>query len=383
MALVTLPGGFATAIGPGFNITHFGPFRSSTTMDATNEAILFIGNIVTSDGASHTINTTGSSSLGWRTGNATFVDAGTTVKAGLAAVLTTAGPPARADHVANVITFDVSKSLVGGGGGITANSWQTHVPDTGSKTIANGDMVAFCVQMTARGGTDSVQADFAPISVDQQRPLVTNFTSGSYALGNGVPNCMITFADGAFGFFYTCEVFSAFATQTYNSGSAQTEFGQLYKLPFPVKIYGIYGWVGVSSSSGDFDVVLYSDPLGTPVAERTSSVDANTVAATTGRRFTVTFASPYTTTTNQIIVVAFKPGATNISAYYKTLASATHRIADQWGTEGYGVSRTSGAFANTNSSLDHYYAGLFVGAFDAGGGGAGRVVQISSDSLVA
>ena len=66
------------------------------------------------------------------------------------------------------------------------------------------------------------------------------------------------------------------------------------------------------------------------------------------------------------IAAVFKPGASNIEAYYKTLHSATHRIADAWGTDGYGISRAAGAFANDNSSLDHYYIGLIVGAFEHG-----------------
>ena len=299
---------------------------------------------------------------------------------GLATVMATAGPPGRAENVSDVITFNVSKSLVGGSGGITANAWQTHIPDIGTQTIANGDLVAFCIQMTTRGGTDIIVPLTNSVGVPPQRPICTRLLSAVYSLSNSIPNAMITFSDGALGFFYGCDVFSSLNTRTWNSTSATKEYGQLFKLPFPTQVYGVFGWVGASA---DLELVLYSDPLGTPVAEKTVSVDANTVATTAAARISVLFGSPYITTADQNIGIALKPGASDISTYYRTLASAAHRSSDPWGTDGYGISRASGAFANANSSLDHYYIGLLVGGFDAGGGGGGRMVQINNDSLVA
>jgi hypothetical protein len=67
--------------------------------------------------------------------------------------------------------------------------------------------------------------------------------------------------------------------------------------------------------------------------------------------------------------VAYKPTTgSNISAAYKTLASATHRATDPWGTSGYGVNRNTGAFADDNSGLNHYDIGLIVSGYDGGGG---------------
>src|SRR5262245_18080476 len=381
MALVNLDGNFLIPIGPNAAaVTLAAPTISAQLLDAANEALIFIGQITTSDGGSHTINTTGSSSLGWRSGAVTFATGTTVVKVGIGTVDSATGPPGRATNVSDVVTFQCSKSLTGGGGGITANTWQTHVPDTGSMTIANGDIIAFSIQMTARGGTDAINPGIAAGSAGVHRPLVTQFTGGAYALTSGVPNAIITFADGALGFFAGSEVCSAITTRSWNSTGATKEYGQLFDLPFPTKVYGIFGWV---LPNADFDVVLYSSPLGTPVAEKTLSFHLNVVASSTGRRFTAQFSSPYSTTAGQEIVVAFKPGTASITAYFKTIANAAHRIADPWGTTGYGVSRTTGAFADANASLEHYYLGLLVGAFDAGGGAAaGRAVQINNDSLV-
>jgi len=380
MALVALAGTPLVPIGVGIYQTATSPPSStSILMDAAAEATIFIGHVVTSDGGSHTINTTGSSSLGWRTGSATFSDVGTTVKVGLAAVDLTAGPPGRAANSSNVITFDVSKTLIGGGGGITQNVWQTHVPDAGTKTIANGDLVAFCVQMTARGGADAVNSAFVS-GAGHTFPIVTSYVGGAYTTALCLPNCVITFSDGALGHLYTSDVFATQGIKVFNSGSSPNEYGQLFNLPFPLRIHGIYGWVG---TSGDVDVVLYSAPLsGSPVAEKTISLDSNSVSSTTGRQAVVLFPTPYTYAAGNDIAVAFKPGASSVTVYNKTLPDAAYRIVEPFGTTGYGISRTSGAFVNANSSLEHYYIGLLVGAFEAGGA-AGRTVQINSDSLVA
>lgn len=373
MALVSVPGAPLVPIGPGFNTTQGVPFFANVTVDAANEAAIFFGHVLTSDGGSHTIDTTGSSSLGWRTGSVTFANAGTTLKVGLSDAINSAGPPVRAANVADVISFDVSASLTGGGGGVTGSAWQTHAPGSGSKTIANGDLVCFSAQLTARGGSDSVQVFFSGASSIQHRPAVVGFTGGAYGVNTGVPTAIITFADGALGYFQASDVLSAITVRTYNSGSAAKEYGQLYDLPFPCTIYGIYGWV---DPDNDFDVVLYSDPLGTPVAEKTVTIDANMMASATGRRFSVAFATPYSVTTaNQKVAAILKPGASNISAYYKTFANAAHRITDPYGTTGYGVARASGAFAAENSNLDNYYIGLLVGAFDSGASAGGMVVH--------
>ena len=387
MALVALPGTPFVPIGPGLAApSSAAPGGSSQLANTVGGAVICIGHVVTSDGGSHTINTTGSSSLGWRAGTTTFASASTTVKVGLAAVDTAAGPPGRAVNVADVITFDVSKSLIGGGGGITTGAWQTHVPDTGSKVIANGDLVAFCVQMTARGGTDSVAVGCLSTAA-HLIPSVTTYASPSYSAVSSVPDVIIAFSDGAIGFFYLGEVYNTISNTLWHSGSTNAEYGQLFNLPFPMKIYGIYGWLNLSAGNADTEVVLYSAPLsGTPVAEQTKMLDANTILRTGATRFVALFNSPYAYNANTDIAAVFKPGSTSIIAYYKTLANAAHRIADVFGTSGYGISRltgATGAFANANSDLDHYYIGLLAGAFDAGGGGGGRVVQINNNSLVA
>jgi hypothetical protein len=363
MALLTLPGAMLSPIGVGWNDRRdtIPAVTTTVVMDATNEAVIMAGQIVTSDGGSHTLDTSGSSSIGWASASSAFTNAGTTFNVGVAAVDTSTGPPARAANASDVITFDVKAAFTGGGGGVTSSAWQTSVPTTGTKTIANGDYVAVCFQMTAKGGGDAVRV--APTLTDgQHRPTVTTFLGGSYAASGSGPNTIITFSDGALGYFFGSDVVGvAVSTRTWNSGSAQAEYGQLFQMPFGMKVSGLYGWI---DPDADFDMVLYSDPLGTPVAEKTVSIDANTTSSAAGMRFTVMFPTPLIVKPNQPIVAAFKPGGSNVSAYYKTFNSAAHRIVDAYGTSGYGVQRTTAEFSDANSGLSHYYIGLMASAFE-------------------
>jgi hypothetical protein len=371
MSLVALSGQLAVPFGPSpFSFIGTAPASLSVTIDAANEACIMIGHLIWADGGSHTVDTTGSSSIGWRTGSVTFANAGTTVKVGLAAVDTANGPAGRAVNVADVVTFDVSKSLTGGGGGITSNAWQTHVPDTGTKTIANAGFLALCIQATARAGADSIVATTSSVSNRMQFPQVTEFTGGAYAGQGGVPNAIITASDGTLGYFYGSSVYASINTRTWNSGSSPSEYGQLYQFPFAISVYGIYGWC--NPSAVDLDLVLYTDPLGTPVAQKTLSLDGNTTAVNATRQIMVPFAAPYLVPPNTPFVTALKPGASNITMPYKTLAAATHRITDPWGTSGYGVSRAGGAFSDANSGLDHYLVGPLAGAL---GNNAARLVN--------
>jgi hypothetical protein len=383
MSLVGLDGGYIVPIGPSmFGFAFTVPSTTAVVLDAANEANIAIGQIIWADGGTHTVDTSGSSSIGWRTGTSTFANAGTTVKVGLGTVDAANGPPGRATNVADVITFSVSKSMTGGGGGVASGAWQTHVPDTGSLAIANGDIVAMSVQMTARGGADNVSVTNAAQSNILNRPFVTSFTGGAYAAVAGHPNVMLTASDGTLGWFYGSMPFTSIGTKTANSGGAGAtkEYGQLYKLPFPCKVYGIYANI---DPDGDCDFVLYSDPLGTPVPEKTVSMDVNVVNLASQRMSAIMFATPYTLAAETPIVAAYKPGATNITIHFRTLASATHRVVDAGGTDSYGVNRDTSAFANDNSSLNHFFIGLLVGAWDDGASGSGRAIQINNPSLVA
>jgi hypothetical protein len=362
MSLVALDGTPLVAIGQPFipgSVLGL-PGATSLLQDAAKEACIMHGHIITDDGGSHTIDTTGSSSLGWRAGAVTLANAGTTFKVGLAALDTANGPPARAANASDVITLDVSGSYTSAAAP-TANAWNQKVPDSGTKTIANGDLVAFCTQMTARGGADAVNTSNGTGVVGVPRPGVTGFVGGSYADAGTPPNAVITFSDGHLGWFYGGAVFATASTGQSFNNTGTNEYGNLFQLPFPVKIYGLYAACNVA---GDTDFVLYSDPLGTPASAKSVSVDLNVISTSQARYSSYLFASPYTTTANKPVAAIVKPtSATSVQFVYKTYNAAAHQVTEMCGTNGYAVNRASGAFAAQNSSKDRFAIGLLVGAF--------------------
>jgi hypothetical protein len=343
--------------------------HGNTTLDAALEACIMIGHIRTSDGQSHTIDTSGSSMLEWRSGVSTFANAGTSVKVGLAAVDATAGPPARAVNVADAITFDVSKTMAGGGGGVVSNTWHQHVPDAGSKTIANGDLVAFCVQMVTRGGADSVLVNhYNNLGGTIAMPMITGFVGAAYSSFASPPNAVITFADGAVGYFFGGNVATTGSSNmTIDSDLTLKEGGNLLQFPFPVRCYGIYGGWSVPANH---EVILYSDPLGTPVAEKTITQDLNQISAnssTAAHYLMFPGTTPYyDIPANTPVVAAVKGSSSGSVMGYKTFFAAAHQASEPLGANCYAVTRNTGAFAQQNSGKDRAAIGLLVGGFDGG-----------------
>lgn len=344
------------------NITNLGAL-AGVTIDATNEAVVGIGQIFWEDAGSHTIDTSGASSIQWRSVNATFVNAGTTVIVGVAPVDAATGPPPRAANTTDVINFDVSCTLTGGSGGIANGGWNTSVPTVGTKTMAHGDLIAVCIQMTAHGGADTMQVGILnnPGGAAGQRPSVTSFLSAAYATAGGLPNFVIAASDGKLGFIFGCSVINIISGTAFNSGSSPNERGNLMIMPFGGKIHGIIYSCTIAGATSDFDLVLYSDPLGTPVAQKTVSIDANTVPSTANIFGAMLFSSPYTFIAGQTIAAIYKPTtANNITPAFVTLNNASHMKAFSLGTNAYAVNRSSGAFGVQNSNLDRYQIGVLV-----------------------
>lgn len=368
MSLAALDGTPLIPIGHGgkdFGAGTSSALATAATLAVTNASVIMYGHIFTEDGASHTIDTTGFSSLGWRSGAVTFANAASVLRVGLAPVDTTNGPPGRASNTAGVTNFDVFRAYTTSVGP-TTSAWNESVPTSGTKTIANGDVVAFVIQFITRAGADSVivQAAGGGAVIGIAFPGVTTFDgTATYTGAFLIPTAVITFSDGTLGFFYGGYLASIGSTaQTWNSGSATKEYGNYLLLPFPTKVYGVYGSPNLTADS---DFVLYSDPLGTPVAQKTVSMDSNVIRATGASNLSFfLFSSPYTTTASQPLAVIAKPGASNISLSYRTFNASAHQKSLGCGVNGYAVNRASGAFAAQNSNKDRFDLGILVGAFD-------------------
>ena len=294
-----------------------GAAGSQVTLNATGETLYVSGHIMLQDpsGGSKTISAAGGGSIVWKAVGVTFANAGTTFKVGIQDV-STVSSPAQGDG-----TFDVEASFTGGGGGVTGSATQTSVMTSGTKTIAHGDLVSITFSMTARGGADSVAIQNRGISSYPSAPnlpALSNNTSGSYSKGNILPNCYIVFDDGTLGWFLGQPFYETQPTiVTFNSttGTAD-EYGNIINSPGTFKALGMYGLITAGTSS-DFELILYSDPLGTPVAERTVTVDATQLGNASSNIVEVLFTSPFTIKANTAYAVSIRPTtANNVSIYY-------------------------------------------------------------------
>lgn len=369
MALLNLDGMPVMCIGAPLRGGHRALANAGTlggALIANNAAVAMIGHVWTSDRASHTLTTGSSSSLGWRTGAVTYAGA-SVVKVGLAAVDTTSAAPGRPNNTANVVNFLCSRTITGPGG-ITANAWNEHVPDTGSLTVNNGDLLAFVVQMTTRAGSDSVIAQGVAQSVaNMSFPYVSWYNATTWANTTSHPCCVITFADGVRGYFSGGYVQNGtLATSTWNSSAGTKEYGNYVRLPVPCRVYGIAGQVALTAGATATELVLYTTPLGTPVAQRTVSLLPGQAAIATNADFSVLFPTPLDLDADEEVVVAFKPGTASISASYRTVAAALHMESDGLSyTRNYAVLRGTGSFgsATVNPQRDKYAIGVLVSAF--------------------
>lgn len=387
MAGPPIPFGGVAPNGPGVWDGRM-PAVSDFALAAANSARIMYGHVITSDGASHTFGT--SSKLGWLPGAVTLIDAASTIVIGLATLDTATGPAGRATNSSNTITPSMSVSFAGNGAhGITATTWHEPTITTGTPfTVANGDLLAAFIQLTARGGSDSVAVRCGDSGLVSNFPGVTNLTGPStYAGSTATPNCFLTFDDGAFGYFLGSQVFSVTSTGTgnFNSSSGTNEYGNLFQFPFPCTILGAS--LFAVGPNGNFDVVLYSDPLGTPSAQKTVSVDANVLGSTANsRRLDILFPAGYAVAANAPVALIMKPTtATTIAAVYRSVFASSHQVTMNLGTGCYAVDRGGGSGAFTARNTNRFNICLLVSAFDdgAGGGtGGGSTLRIDGNRIL-
>lgn len=292
---------------------------ASTTLNATGETCCMVGYIVLENplSSAKTLSAAGGGSIVWRTGAVTFANAGSTFDVGIQPASTSSSPSQGNG------TFDVKASFTGGGGGVTANATNTSVMTTGTATISNGQLTTVTFTMTAWAGADSIivtSATHNKHNVTASLPCVTENTSGSFAAtASGMPLCYIIFDDGTKGMFFGCPYITSVTTFTINSGTATAdEYGNLFYLPARFNAVGIELTLNPSSNSADYELILYSDALGTPVAERTVTIDATILpAVATTKNVMVSLSSPYEMKPYTNYALAVRPTTANsVTGFY-------------------------------------------------------------------
>lgn len=322
---------------------------SALTINATGESLFSIGRVRLKAGSgSKTFSSAGGALYLPIGGSLVFANAGTTLRFGV-------------QDVASGLedgTFDVFDDYVPGTDTLTASQYNKVTMTSGSKTIAHGDLLAVGMELTARAGTDSINN--APVTniYESGRQLAYPITSHDSGAGPaktiGGWTVVIQFDDGTLGWIDglpACLNLQGGTSVAYNSGSTPDEYALLGSFPYKCTLGMLAARISNVASVDDFELVLYSAPLGTPVAERTVAVTASDLGATDNSF--VGQMTPYDIPANTVIGIAMRPTTTNnISLVYYNLQTGNGALTAFSDFDSMGLySRTnqSGAFALVNA----------------------------------
>lgn len=352
---------------------------NNTAIDATAEASGYIGRVRWSDGGSHTIDTTGSSAIYMHTtATAVFDDVSSIMHIGIQDVDVTTGHPARPDlaydvHAVVTTAANTTPALT------TVSSLVKAVPTAGTKTIANGALVAVLATFDTRAGSDSVGfmrgfGHNGGAGGDTVFPMASSLTTGSWATSSFAPCVLLVASDGTFGTIDGSNFIGESTTATYNDSSGTDEYGQIFQVPFACKVDGFTFSGGLASATSDFQYDLTSDPTGTPASLISGpvAVPAESVGGvlTAGASYNFMFPSEITLAANTDYCISVKAtGAGNVTMYGITLPDANARALFPGGTNTRGATRNGGSGAYTASTTVIRAIAVRISSIDFPSGG--------------
>lgn len=381
MTLVAVP-------GPGLyfpgDLFPFLPSGFGQALDAAGEKLAMIGHVFWDGrpGSAKTFSAAGGASISVRTGAVTFANGTTSIDVGIQDVATATGPPVVPDEA-----FDVqSAALVGGGGAFVASTYTTisMTGGSGSKSIAHAQLIAVVIDMTARGGADSVVFNSnggIPNSLFG-RPITMVKLAGAWSIQGGNPNVLLTSDDGTLGMLDGWSFpFSANPAESFADATNPDERGIIFQVPWDCSVDAIWHATNGNAAGSDFTLKLWSDPLGTPVDITPGGAGLPQLGeqypANASRPSVIPFASVVNLTRNTNYgVTALATGASNISMLTMTLGNEAHRALYMGGTTVAKITRnnSTGAFAAESPAITRPWIGVRVshqhdGAGAGGGGG--------------
>lgn len=339
-------------------------------IDAASESIHIYGSVYIDGrpGSSKTISSSGGK-IHLLIGALTWANAGTTLRVGIQDMDNTTDDPPRGDG-----TFDVFDDLVPGTDTVSANTWLTVTMSSGSKSITPGDEVAIVLNLEALGGADSITVRGATETGAPNFPNITvEAPANSYTGQIVYPNVVIEFDDGTLGFIFGGWICTTFNSHTFDSASTPDEYANIIQFSRPTPVDG-YWWHGrMPGSAGSFEMLLYSDPEGTPavVSGSTITEDIERQLSAQNRSFYRQLPAPILLSANTKYAVAWRPvdtgGDLTMASY--DVADASHLKGAVGGTQCYFGTRSnqSGAFSTTTTR--RLLGGVVACGGDDGAGG--------------
>lgn len=365
MALVEFPNKIGIPLWPFMVGYSEGPVgRNSTVGDAAGESTAFIGRLYLSTGVGTSKVFSTSATINFIVTVTTFVNVGSTWRVGIQDV--TSGLEDG--------TFDVSKDLVGGTDTLTNDVLSTFTFTAGSKTITHGDLIAVVFECISRGGADVVR----PQRIDNSNfPYCTTDTGAGPVKAATGPLVLLTSDDGTIGHFGEIFIANVVTNISHNSGSTPDEYALLFQVPFKCATNQLLAFLGEIDAGETGDLILYSAPLGTPVAERTVAVVPDETAVASSVVGLITLAiTEFIFAINTDYAIAYRPTSTGNRLLGRvTIPSTLGGLS--LGSNLRQGSRTdqTGAFAATTTIIPAL--GCMVNKFDTGVDPVGRSLVIA------
>jgi hypothetical protein len=274
--------------------------------------------------------------------------------------------------------FDTNGVLTGGVDPITAGAITTVAMSTGSKTVAHNALIAVVIEMTARGGADSVSPTRLEAGGANQAglPYTTADTGAGPAKGTAsLPFCLVEADDGAVGVLTNPFTVPFVGTNTsFNSSSNPDEHCLNFQVTAKVTISRLGAQLGELDAGETGNLRLYTDPQGTPVSVASVAVDPD-VFAQSGANvgwgwWNIT---PYELQPNTAYCIAYEATTTanRIIRRVTSIPTANIRKLSPFGTTMSGGGRQDGTGAFSTSTTDWPMLGFWVSKLDDGAGGAG------------
>lgn len=323
----------------------------TTQIDAADEQVHYVGYVMLEDptGGNKTISSAGGK-IHWRPSQVTFADAGTTLRVGIEDVSTTTSP-AQGDG-----TADVFADLVGGTDTL-ADTYTITAMGTGSKVLSHGQLVAVSFNLVSKGGADVIAtgAILTDISTNQRSnmPGTMRKVAGNFSVvAQATANVGIEFDDGTVGWLSGGEVTAAVGSVVVNLDTATAdEYGNLIQLSTPMTVTGISTVLTLASAASDFEALLYSDPLGTPVVLASVVVDATQMGSPSIGHYEFLFSTPVVLRKDTPYAVCIRPTTVNdVTIQHQDYGDVRFNKLNTLDGNAYAVRRidNTGAFADYN-----------------------------------
>ena len=261
--------------------------------------------------------------------------------------------------------------------GLVSNAW-IDVSATGymgsggagsgtKRSVSRGNYLAVVTEYQSFNAGDSLNVNHLYTITWVGNNYADLFTAAWVKQTAGAPVLSLKYEDGSYDFMPEAFPHATESYTSYHSGSTPDEIALKFKVPYSVKVNGL--WFFGQLATGPADLVLYDSDGATPLASASMDNDA----AIAGNRFFWVPIPETTLSKETFYYIALKPTtASYVNLFWFTVNAAAIFDQTDLGQNAFWSQRTdAGAWSDTTTKRP--YIGAVISALDdgTGGGGAG------------